>query len=299
MLHKLGFNALYLILTTIALAVAAALFVFGYNSIQRFLTERAPHHSTHELNALEEKIRALQREIDLAREPKATDAPSMLAVNKELEEISERFRILAFESTLKDSLMIANERFTSQGLTLATIWVGVVAIAFTVFVTFLGIGNFRQAKKLRDDLEKGKAAYEESQKAAQVIQNEIRVTQAGFESGRKELEEQTNSTLRFAQEVAESFFSNALLELLRELQMAGALTEEADATLRNKTKEVESRIFLRHPSSERVNAAIQVLEGLGSEAAIQDLSELIEDDKTSTKTRRLATRAIAKISGRP
>jgi hypothetical protein len=270
----------YILALAIVLAVALALFSFTYRSISTFLTERAPHHSSTDIDRLEKRLSELQEKLDTVSATTSPQTSDIQQLEKELGEISERFRVLSLESAQKDALMVANERFTSQGLTLATIWVGVVAIAFTIFVALLGFDSFRRTGELRASIEKGKKEYE--------------VHLAKYQS----LKDEADSMKNFAQNLTDKFFSEALLELLRELQKANALTSEADRTLRTKTMEVKSRILLHHPDFNRVNAAIQTLEGLGSRDALQDLSELIGNDKAPAKTREAAARAIDQISAR-
>jgi hypothetical protein len=237
-----------------------------------------------------------------------------------LNEVEMRLREWVAASKYRDSQAEDLKHFTGETLELATTWIHWVAILFAVVVLAIGFGNFRESQQLKKEIEKDRAELkmevegakkeldsertklkleiEETLKKVNVARDQSADEMAGFKEAVDDERKTSERTRIFVQAVAEHFFSDALLELLSALHKGGALEAAADKELRDKTKEIEARIFLWYPDSNRAEQAIRTLMALGSEAALPDLSGFATGTSMGDNLKALAHQAIIRISER-
>ncbi|HEY3571161.1 MAG TPA: hypothetical protein VGP73_24765 [Thermoanaerobaculia bacterium] len=258
--------------------------------------------SPEEAQILSDELTELRRQVSALEERKGVDSGKVSELKNRMNEFEMRLREWLAGNRYRDSLAETNERFTSESLALATTWIHWVTILFTVVVAALGLGNFLESRQLKKEFESDRVELKKEVNNALVSMNKSRdYISSEIGEFKDEIDIQRLSSERtraFVQAVAERFFGDTLLELLGALHKGGALSAATDKELRNKTKEIEARLFLRYPDPKRAEQAIRSLMALGSEAALPDLSEFASEIATGPELKMLAHQAMMRISER-
>lgn len=249
---------------------------------------------------------------------KGNDPRTISELKDRMSELDMRLREWIVESKDRDSAAEDLRYFSGETLALATTWIHWVAILFTVIALAIGLGNFVESRRMQKDLDRDRAqlkdeiatAKDELSRKGEVLQVEVaaaldRISKTRDKSAtemaafRTEVDEQrlsTRRTRKFVQAVGGYFFTEALLQLLGVLHKGGALDDAGYEELRNKTKEIEARLFLRDPDLTRAEPAIHTLIALGGDDALADLVEFAGASALAPDLRSLAQQAIIRIS---
>jgi len=249
---------------------------------------------------------------------KGTDPRTISELKDRMSELEMRLREWIVESKYRDSAAEDLRYFSGETLALATTWVHWVAILFTVIALAIGLGNFVESRRMQKDLDRDRTqlkseiadAKGELSRKGEVLQDEVAAaldsisrtrdnSAAEMAAFRTEVDEQrlsTQRTRKFVQAVGGYFFTEALLQLLGVLHKGGALNNAGYEELRNKTKEIEARLFLRDPDLTRVEPAIHTLIALGGDDALADLVEFAGASVLAPELRSMAQQAIIRMS---
>lgn len=263
------------------------------------------------VNMLVEEVLEVKRQFASLKNG-SIEAATAEKIDEQIGEIEKRLVQVSAEATFRNELIELNAGLTNQALSLTNQIVTAVAFFFTIAVAAVGFLSFGKFQDVKLKMEEQQAALASLSGQVENERNDLNKLVDEISKERQALKnfaEQSSETISrqerslaatrdFLDAMQERFFSVGLVEVFSALREAKVISPEIDSTLRRKAAEVKARLCLWHPDEQRVGAAIDELNALGTLAAIPDLEEFRRGPRSSESQKAATERAIRAIRER-